>query len=92
MCLARLLQQNKGAVGGLQSALGADACSPMMAVFFQQIYSAHMCCCAAVGVARAAAVCLAELLKEEKVQASGLLGALGAGACSPDLQVCAASR
>ena len=38
-------------------------------------------------MARGAAVCLAELLQEEKVQAGGLLGVLGAGACSPDPQV-----
>ena len=42
-------------------------------------------------MARAAAACLAELLQAEKVQAGGLLGVLGAGACSPDPQVCAAN-
>ena len=43
-------------------------------------------------MARAAAVCLAELLQQEKVQAGGLLGALGAGACSRDPQVRAANE
>ncbi|KAK9826425.1 hypothetical protein WJX81_004235 [Elliptochloris bilobata] len=45
-----------------------------------------------VMVARTAAVCLAKLLQQEKVQASGLLGALGQGACSPDPQVGALMR